>query len=475
MKKLIALIAALAMIILTVSAFAETPVRMMYDSAFNLLFDTSNVTLTGHAEFSLDGEHFKTANARYIQDGANSLLEWKLLTPRKDGTEREGGYTVIANGENVYVMEVFYPGVYKTGSTTESNTIMRKSIQLNLLRDLLRILSDQADTLLGKDAVTVQSDKAGMTVHIHTGKDVPELVNTALNMTAQFVAKRYFGTDYDHISERFMGPMENYITVTQAILGSTCYMSLNQSDITMKRDADGHFESAEGKVAIELSTGDDGMRMLDISFRLDASDFGGSKVAVFNPDDYGVKPVNGNMAGQELPLPDPEKEKMILEAAASRWTLAGYPFDDTMKGSVRVDSTVPGQGDGRIYIDFVNEDESAHWAYFTDSFGRLLGLHNTTNNWQNRYEDWHSEEYPDRKLVKETEEKILSWLAGENPELGADDLSLKNDWWYQTGDDLYLHFWEGGEPVSHAWDEVDCIVRVRPEWRIEWFSCIANG
>lgn len=475
MKKGIALIMVLAVILLTVSAFAETPVRMMYDAIFNLLYDTNNVTLTGHAEFSLDGERFKTADARYVQDGTNSLLEWKLLTPRKDGPEREGGYTVIANGENVYVMENFYPGIYKTGSTAESDTIMRRSVQLNLLRDLLRILSDQSDTLLGKGAVTSHSDHSGLTVHIQAGKDVPELVNTALNMTVQFVARRYFNTDYDHISERFMVPMENYITVTQAILGSTSYIALNQADITLKRDSNGRFESAEGKISVELNTRDDGKRMLDIFFRLDASIFGRSKVDLFNPNDYGVTLENGNLAEPKIVFPDPEREKTILETAESRWAMAGYTVDSTMRGSAVIEGTIPSQGDERIYVVYMNEDHSAHWTYFTDSVGRMLGLQNMINNWQNTDEERHFEEYQDQKLVKETEEKILSWLAEENPELGADVLSLKTDWWLQKDDELYLHFWEGSEPVNHAWDNVDCIVRVQPEWRIEFFSCIGNG
>ena len=293
MKKVIAVIAALAVFMIAANACAETPVRAMYDSIFNLLFNTSNVTLTGHAEFSLNGERFKTADAKYIQDGASSFWDWKLRTPRKDGSEREGGYTVIANGEQVYVMEAFYPGVYKTGTTNESSTILRRSVQLNLLRDLLRILSDQADTLLGKNAVVSRSDETGMTVQIRADKDVPEIVNTALNMTAQFVAKRYFDTDYDQISDRFMPPMDSYVTVTQAILGSTWYMSLNQADVTLKRDADGNFESAEGEAVIQLYTEENAIRMLEIVFRLDASDRGASRVAPFNPADFGVEPANG--------------------------------------------------------------------------------------------------------------------------------------------------------------------------------------
>ena len=477
MKKALAWIAALTVMLLAAGALAETPVRAMYDSVFYLLFDTGNVTLTGHAEFSLDGERFKTADARYIQDGTYSLWEWKLRTPRADGTEREGGYTVIANGEKVYVMETFFPGVYKTGTTAESYTILRESVQLNLLRDLLRILVDQSDALLGKDAVASSSDETGLTVQIQAGKDVPEIVNTALNMTVQFVAKRYFDTDYDHVSERFMVPMENYITVTQAILGSTYYMSLNRADVTLKQDADGIFESMDGKVSLALETENDGIRMLEISFRLEASDLGRSKVDTFNPDDYGVELAEGAM---RLDLPetgfmDPETEKEILEAAKARWQLAGYPVDDSMKGAVIIESSRPNHEDERIHVEFANGDGSAQWTYFTDVLGRMLGLQNMTNAWQGKIEDRHFEEYRDSKLVAETEEKLLSWLTEENPELSADVLSLKTDWWYQNGEELYFHFWEGGEPVSHAWDEADFIVRVAPEWRIEFFSCISNG
>ena len=470
------LIAILLALTALTGALAETPLRQIYDSVFNLLFDTNNVTLTGHAEFSLDGERFKTADAKYIQDGTSSLWEWKLMTPRQDGSGREGGYTVIANGENVYVIEAFYPGVYKTGSTAESDTILRRSIQLNLLRDFLRILADQSDTLLGENAVqVVRNDSSGLEIRLQAGSDVPEMVNTALNMTVQFVAKRYFDTDYDRISEQFMGTMDNYITVTQGILGSTYYMALRKVDIIFKRDAGGNLESVNGNISIILNTENDGIRTLDIDFRLDVSDLGRSNVKEFDPADYGVTLADGSLREPQIKFPDQDSENMILETARSRWYLAGYNADDTMMGSVRIETSGEDQEDERIYVDFINEDHSAHWTYFTDSLGRMLGLQNLTGVWQGNYEDRHKGQYPDQKLIKETEEKLLSYLSEENPELSADVLSLETDWWYQNGDELYLHFWEGGEPVDHAWDEVDFIVRVAPEWRIEFFSCIGNG
>ena len=314
MKKVIALMITAMLLASSVSALAETPVRLMYDALTELLLDTNNVTLTGHAEFSLDRTRFKTADARYVQDGSSSLWQWRLLTPRQDGSEREGGYTVIANGEKVYVMEAFYPGVYKTGTTAETYTILRESVQLKLLLELLRILADQSEELLGKDAIESKSDETDLTVRIQTGNDVPEIVNAALNMTAQFVTKRYFATDYDHVSERYMGVMENYLTVTQGILETLCGLSLNRAELTLKRDAGGHLEAVDGSVSMELHTKYDGTRRLEIAFRLDVSDLGGSRVEPFDPDDYGVELAEGAL---DLDFPESDGVGNAIDGSGS--------------------------------------------------------------------------------------------------------------------------------------------------------------
>ena len=81
----------------------EKPLTDLCESAFELLFRTSNVTIKGEASFSLDGNWFKTAKAEYIQDGDRSFWELKLSSPKMDGTVRENGYTIIADGSKVYV------------------------------------------------------------------------------------------------------------------------------------------------------------------------------------------------------------------------------------------------------------------------------------------------------------------------------------------------------------------------------------
>ena len=92
---------------------------------------------------------------------------------------------------------------------------------------------------------------------------------------------------------------------------------------------------------------------------------------------------------------------------------------------------------------------------------------------RHRGNEYHFEEYSDKKLVQETEEKLLKYLADENPDLAAMVTKLETNWWYQEGENLYLHYWE--EPENLDRDAVDFVVRVAPEWRIEFFSCVGNG
>ncbi len=282
---------------LTFSALADNSLNLFYDAAMELLFEIPNVTLTGHAEFSLDGERFKTADLRYVQDYTNSMLQLNLLTPRRNGSkepDRESGYTVIANGENIYVMEVIYPGVYKTGSTYTQSTILRKSVQMSLMTDMIRILANQADTLFGTEAVTIQPcETGGKELRIQLGENVPAIVNTALNLIFQFTAKRYFDTDYDQVSERIMVPMENAMTVMLGILWNTKSVSLKTADISAVRSDAGDLEQIKGAVSLKLNTGKDGTRQLDTAFRLDVSDLDGSHVDLFDPEAYSVRLADG--------------------------------------------------------------------------------------------------------------------------------------------------------------------------------------
>ena len=159
-----------------------------------------------------------------------------------------------------------------------------KKCTMDLMAELAKGLAEQADKLAGEGTVTVQTDdRGGKELQIKLGNDVPETVNTALNLFYQFIAKRYFNTDYDRINERYMVPMANYLTVTEGILSTTKSVTLRQADLTAKLDSAGKLEQVTGEMTVCFHTGRDGERELSISFRLNVSDEGSSKVEYFDP------------------------------------------------------------------------------------------------------------------------------------------------------------------------------------------------
>ena len=288
MKRILAMLLMLVMI--AGCALAESPMKGVFDAASELLFASDDVTVTGEATFSLDGQRFKTAQVRYLQDTFRSLWELKLKTPRANGTERETGYTIIGDGEKIYVMEAYYPGTYKTGLSDRQNTILRRSLQLDLVAGLFGQLAEQAETLLPEGAVTVESGaEKGTVVRLHLGEDMPEIANTALNLAAQFAAKRWFFADPDRMDDEHMVPMNSYLTPTQGIVFSTKSYRMKEADITFQMNADGQLEEMAGTAALRLNTGWDEEHLLETAFRLEVSDWATTKVDAFDPAAWGVR------------------------------------------------------------------------------------------------------------------------------------------------------------------------------------------
>ncbi len=291
MKKLFALLLSLAMLLAAVSAAAETPAESILSAGESLFFRTENVTLNGKAAFYLDGEVFKTADGEYVQDGENSFWQLKLLTPRPGQGDKASGYTIIANKEQVFVMEVVHPGIYRTGYIFPQSTILRNSVQLDLMTQLARNLARQADTLAGEGAFTAEPGEQGETeIRIALDGNAPDLVHTALTLAYQYIASRYFRVNFDQISSRYTAPIGNYTTTTQGILYTTEYIYLKEADIRVTLDAAGELQSAAGLLSVYLQTGADGEHQLDIDFTFDASNRGTSKVDAFDPESYGVVP-----------------------------------------------------------------------------------------------------------------------------------------------------------------------------------------
>ena len=258
---------------------------------YDLLFNTDNVTVEGEAAFSLDGERFKTAGLHYIQEGYSSFYDLTLLTPKADGSERETGWTIVADQEgNLDVIEKYRPGEYREGSTEPHRTLLRRSVQLDAIVDLSILLSEQLDQLLPAGAVSTEETDGGEKIHISLREDqIPSLAVSALNIAAVYLSDRWFYYGLDRsFSEDVVLSFDSFATVTEALACGTVRWSLENADVDFTIDAEHRLAAVEGTLEAASTFLDDTVRTVNVSFRLNMKDFGTSAVQPFNPADYGV-------------------------------------------------------------------------------------------------------------------------------------------------------------------------------------------
>ena len=476
MKKLVVtMLAALLALMICMAALAESDASGLYDAAVRLLFRTKNVTLKAKAEFSLDGEWFKTAEGTWMQDGERSFRQLILRSPKWDGTERQNGYTIVmagndwSIGNNYYLIEEFNPTYYKSGTATPRDSILRRTIETEQLISLGGALASQADLLLGEGAVTKTAEGD---YRIELGENVSVLVNAALNEAARFAAKRYFDIDYDQMAANSEAASFNFRTPTEGLLYTMKSITLRKASATVKTDENGDLQHIEGEIGLFVETVREGIRLLDITFTADVSDAGTTMVKKFNPDDYNVVEYDpaseyGAYDGEPvLPEGDGETLDALIEDATETWPKTGYDLSSLQGNSAYLLSDRY-----EIYLD----GDGITWKSLYNLDGGLMTLETDLKPWQVvDNSEYGYDIQPDPETDKNAKALMMGFIRDVNPALLEFVKDLKAEWTYETDGETFAQYCE--YPMDPEGDEgVLFIVKLSPELRIEYYSCESNG
>ena len=407
MKKILcAFMALILMSVLSVSALAENLVAPLLESAHTLLFDTFNVTLRGKAVFSLNGERFKTAAIRYMQAGEDSFWQLDLQTPRQYRRDQETGFTIIANGEKIYVMERYYPGTYSSGSDQPCNTLIRQSTRADLLFSLLASLADPVEMYLPEGALIASDTDSGREIRISLSEGTtPAILNTSLNLTADFFLRRFMGVNYDSIRGWGQGRPGDYTTVTQAVLYSADSFVLGDPSVIVTEDRAGRLTGIAGSVTALLISEEFARAPLEISFDLAVSDYGATTVKAFNPDDYGV--VLKGTETMNSANTDPALSKKLEIRSKELLAAAGYdPSSFLLSGTMR-------EAAGIFYLSFTENGPGSTVTLGLNETGDLLNFTNDTQQYLLSYPHEPKEE----SLAQETVQLLNDFLQQAFPDL----------------------------------------------------------
>ena len=442
------------------SAGAEEMIRPMVASVQSLLFSTENVTLSGRAVFSLGGERFKTAEILYKQDGADSHWQLDLQTPRPYRSDRATGFTVIANGEKIYVMERYYPGVYKSGSDQPNNTVLRRSLQADQLFSLALDLADSLESLLPADALKIVSDTPeGREFQLALSRETaPDLLNTSLNIAAGYVLRRFMNVDYDRENPQSRSHFADYPTETLSIIYATDSFVLGDTSVRVRLDADSRLSSVSGTVSALLAVSGESEKQLQIDFELSVYDYGKTTVPPFDPDLFQVVPADSGMAARRDV--DPDLAARLHAAALEILKAANRDPGSLYYGHVE-------ENDGFYYVFFINHQNEQETVVVTlNEDGKLLAF-------ADGGEPYYYADARESSVLTLTEEEcrpLYSFLQQGFPEMAArcSHFCPIMEYSYDGVDYLYVTAVdEGGEDT-----DVVFILRMEPELKIAAYHII---
>ena len=455
MKKLTtSLILILLILVMCFTAMAEnrTTTTELYDSMTRLLFYKDNVTLNGTAKFSLDGVWLKTAEITLQQDGNRSFRKLSLSGPKRDGTVQKNGYTIITDDTTLYLMEEYYPGIYRTGGTAAHTSLIRRSRETEQLISLGRAMIAHADLFAGENPLTEMPEGD---IRFEIKENVPDLFNAVLNQAFQFAARRYFDNEYDSYSMDGMATVRDYATVSQGILYTAQSMSLKQALLTMKRDENGMPKYLEGEIALIMETAAEGTRQINVSFQMNVKDLEKTKVKRFDPADYNVVS-EYEMIGSETMFIDEQDLNEIEIAALDALILAGFD-----RNSI-------------VYMEYQSAEDGGGEV----SFGGMEGWEETIRiagnckvtamdmdsaEWKNGSDDqFIKDPQPDAETDEKVKAFLKKFLQEVNPEAVNTADSLKPEWVYKRYDHAYAKY--TGE------NQAEFVVRIEPEMRAESVS-----
>lgn len=470
--KLICCIAALLLCVsLSAAALAgsDGALTALWKSGCDLLFHTDDVTVKGEAVFYMDGQRFKTAKLHYVQDGYRSYYDWALSTPKADGTERQSGWTIIADEQgNYYVMEVFYPGIYRSGIGSKHNTLLRQSVQLDALVELGGVLTAQIEPTLPEGTVTMTESDGGKAVHFAFAQDqLPDAAVSALNLAATYLCNRWFSYGYDRAivdTEYGAGRFENYITPTQALTDGTVKWALRGVEADFALDAESRLTQAKGSLTVDSIFWDGAVRAIRVDFDFAFSDYGASHVRTFNPAEYNVvTPYEfyGDDAEQSSFLPDDETWKQWLGRAVEALESQGFAVNTSDESNVWFEGNIIG-------VSIETADRCLYFCAFQGD-GALVTMQDLSGAWIDAEEAEADGAAIDEAAAAEAAKCVRSFLEKQNPALAAALKELKPA--------SVLTDKDGGSFYSfhdYSFGETHFVVQVAPLTRIVYYSGTVN-
>ena len=188
----------LAAVFLCSTACAEGNLSELYQAVEQFIEATGNVTLTGRAAFTLNGDCFKTISLEYLRE--NDLDHYKdvnFWTKGKNGKPYESGYTILAKDGLADAWDKYSHYYERDVDYSERKSLLNRDTMV-VYQEALKIVLGLAEGAL-QPFVTVENTQGKTTYWVAAeGRALPDVLRQAAETGIRFALSNYL---YVHLPE----------------------------------------------------------------------------------------------------------------------------------------------------------------------------------------------------------------------------------------------------------------------------------
>ena len=293
----------------------------LYQAGTDLLVSCSNLTVSGTADFFLEGESFKHAEGLFAQEGWTSYRQIELQSPRRDGSIRENGYAVTDWGGYGYSVEYYLERTQtKPILNAPKEHALRDTVENRMLLSMGQGIAAVLDDLWA-DKVTAEAQGAVTRISLSVEEaDFPILAKAGLNLAWQAAVHHFYELSYEDMNLEGYANPEDYLTLWEGIRYSAREWNPLMLQISAELDEEGRLISMTGTAGIQLICRNDTVREMEVKFSMTGRDFGTTRVEELIPEKYYVTDESWmDASGNDL-----ETYFETLSSRGESWEERGY-------------------------------------------------------------------------------------------------------------------------------------------------------
>lgn len=174
-------------------------------------------------------------------------------------------------------------------------------------------------------------------------------------------------------------------------------------------------------------------------------------------------------------IPDHDEREMPQDLSFAEkkiWELSGFDYEQMAPYREVSEGYHDPSGSNLIIISYMNSQGLDRYCTLAED-GSLLELQDKNAPWLGRNWNESNKYRNDALMQQEITDQLIAWLEMVNPGMSRNIDHIRIEWEGEIDSEIWMQI--SGIPADPYGEWITFVIRVEPDWQLQYFACISNG